>query len=417
MTNLWHGFADMGAVDGREFVVDRGEGCYVWDENGRRYLDGTASLWYVNVGYGRDEIARAAAAQLEKLHAYHVFGDFATRPVLDLADRLAALAPVPESKVFLTSGGSDSVDTAAKLARRYFHEIGQPGRTVVLTRTWAYHGMHAYGTALAGIGANRDALGELVAGVEVVQWDSVDALAEAIDRIGADRIAAFFCEPVVGAGGVRFAPDGYLSRARETVRDAGALFVSDEVITGFGRVGEWFASHRFGLDPDLLTFAKGVTSGYLPLGGVLAAPHVAEPFWKQGAGVWWRHGYTYSGHTSACAAGLANLGIIEREGLDTRARTLEAPLADALEPLLHHPFVSEVRTGAGLLAAVQLDPAAIEADASLPGRAAMACRNEGGVITRALAGGGLQISPPLVITEEQLGELAAGLRAGLDAVA
>ena len=417
MTNLWHGFADMGAVDGREFVVDRGEGCYVWDENGRRYLDGTASLWYANVGYGRDEIARAAAAQLEKLHAYHVFGDFATRPVLDLADRLAALAPVPESKVFLTSGGSDSVDTAAKLARRYFHEIGQPGRTVVLTRTWAYHGMHAYGTALAGIGANRDALGELVAGVEVVQWDSVDALAEAIDRIGADRIAAFFCEPVVGAGGVRFAPDGYLSRARETVRDAGALFVSDEVITGFGRVGEWFASHRFGLDPDLLTFAKGVTSGYLPLGGVLAAPHVAEPFWKQGAGVWWRHGYTYSGHTSACAAGLANLGIIEREGLDTRARTLEAPLADALEPLLHHPFVSEVRTGAGLLAAVQLDPAAIEADASLPGRAAMACRNEGGVITRALAGGGLQISPPLVITEEQLGELAAGLRAGLDAVA
>src|SRR5439155_11586686 len=200
MTNLWHGFADMGAVDGREFVVDRGEGCYVWDENGRRYLDGTASLWYANVGYGRDEIARAAAAQLEKLHAYHVFGDFATRPVLDLADRLAALAPVPESKVFLTSGGSDSVDTAAKLARRYFHEIGQPGRTVVLTRTWAYHGMHAYGTALAGIGANRDALGELVAGVEVVQWDSVDALAEAIDRIGADRIAAFFCEPVVGAG-------------------------------------------------------------------------------------------------------------------------------------------------------------------------------------------------------------------------
>src|SRR2546430_2114895 len=400
MTNLWHGFADMGAVDGREFVVDRGEGCYVWDENGRRYLDGTASLWYANVGYGRDEIARAAAAQLEKLHAYHVFGDFATRPVLDLADRLAALAPVPESKVFLTSGGSDSVDTAAKLARRYFHEIGQPGRTVVLTRTWAYHGMHAYGTALAGIGANRGALGELVAGVEVVQWDSVDALAEAIDRIGADRIAAFFCEPVVGAGGVRFAPDGYLSRARETVRDAGALFVSDEVITGFGRVGEWFASHRFGLDPDLLTFAQGVTSGYLPLGGVLAAPHVAEPFWKQGAGVWWRHGYTYSGHTSACAAGLANLGIIEREGLDTRARTLEAPLADALEPLLHHPFVSEVRTGAGLLAAVQLDPAAIEADASLPGRAAMACRNEGGVITRALAGGGLQISPPLVITEE-----------------
>jgi adenosylmethionine-8-amino-7-oxononanoate aminotransferase len=406
----------MGAVDGREFVVERGEGCYVWDEAGRRYLDATASLWYANVGYGRAEIARAAAAQLEKLHAYHVFGDFATRPVLDLSDRLAALAPVPGSKVFLTSGGSDSVDTAAKLARRYFHEIGQPERTVILTRTWAYHGMHAYGTALAGIGANRAALGELIPDVEVVQWDSAEALEEAIDRIGADRIAAFFCEPVVGAGGVRFAPEGYLTRAREIVRESGALFVSDEVITGFGRTGEWFASHRFGLDPDLLTFAKGVTSGYVPLGGVLAAPHVAEPFWRPGAGVWWRHGYTYSGHTTACAAALVNLGIIEREGLDTRARELEGSLATALAPLADHPLVSEVRTGAGLLAAVQIDPARIEEDASLPPRVAGAAREQG-VITRALAGGGLQISPPLVIDEEQLDELATGLRAGLDTVA
>jgi putrescine---pyruvate transaminase len=416
VTSLWHGFADMGAVDGHEFVVDRGEGCYIWDEGGTRYLDATASLWYANVGYGRTEIARAAAAQLEKLHAYHVFGDFATRPVLDLSDRLAAIAPVPGSKVFLTSGGSDSVDTAAKLARRYFHEIGQPERTVILTRTWAYHGMHAYGTALAGIGANRDALGELIPDVAVVQWDDADALATEIERIGAERIAAFFCEPVVGAGGVRFPPEGYLARVREIVRDAGALFVSDEVITGFGRTGEWFASHRFGLDPDLLTFAKGVTSGYVPLGGVLAAPHVAAPFWRPGAGVWWRHGYTYSGHTTACAAALANLDIIEREGLETRARELEGPLADALAPLLHHPLVSEVRTGVGLLAAVQIEPAAVEADPGLPGRAAMACRDRGGVITRALAGGGLQISPALVIAETQLHELAGGLRVGLDTV-
>jgi adenosylmethionine-8-amino-7-oxononanoate aminotransferase len=414
-TALWHGFADMGAVVRGEFVVDRGEGCHVWDEGGRRYLDATASLWYANVGYGRTEIAQAAAAQLERLHAYHVFGDFATRPALDLAERLQAIAPVEGSKVFLTSGGSDSVDTAAKLARRYFHEIGQPERTVVLTRSWAYHGMHAYGTALAGIGANRDAHGELVGDVEVVPWDSAESLAETIDRIGAGRIAAFFCEPVVGAGGVRFAPDGYLPRVREIVRDAGALFVSDEVITGFGRTGEWFASQRFGLDPDLLTFAKGVTSGYVPLGGVIAAPHVAEPFWREGSGVWWRHGYTYSGHTTACAAALANLDILEREGLDTRARTLEGPLADALAPLLDHPLVTEIRTGAGLLAAVQLDPARVEADGGLAGRVAAACRNTGGTITRALAGGGLQVSPPLVITEDELGEMAAGLRAGLDA--
>jgi putrescine aminotransferase len=413
VTSLWHGFADMAAVDGHDFVVERGEGCYVWDEAGRRYLDATASLWYANVGYGRREIADAAAAQLAKLHAYHVFGDFATRPVLELAERVAGIATVAGSKVFLTSGGSDSVDTAAKLARRYFHEIGQPERTVILTRSWAYHGMHAYGTALAGIAANRDALGELIPDVAVVAWDSAEELEDAIDRIGADRVAAFFCEPVVGAGGVRFAPEGYLERVREIVRDAGALFVSDEVITGFGRVGEWFGSTRFGLDPDLVTFAKGITSGYVPLGGVLAAPHVAEPFWR--GGVTWRHGYTYSGHTTACAAALANLAIMEREGLDTRARSLEGPLADALAPLAEHTIVSEARTGAGLLAAVQIEPGLVEADASLPARAAAACR-QAGVITRALAGGGLQISPPLVITEEQLGELADGLRAGLDAV-
>ena len=414
MTNLWHGFADMGAVDGHEFVVARGEGCYVWDEAGRRYLDGTASLWYANVGYGRREIADAVAAQLQTLHAYHTFGEYATRPVLDLADRLAAIAPVAGSKVFLTSGGSDSVDTAAKLARRYFHELGQPGRTVILTRSWAYHGMHAYGTAMAGIEANLVAAGDLVSDIELVEWNSAEDLAETIDRVGAERIAAFFCEPVVGAGGIRFAPEGYLTRARELVRDAGALFVSDEVITGFGRVGEWFGSTRFGLDPDLVTFAKGVTSGYVPLGGVLAAPHIAEPFWR--GGVMWRHGYTYSGHTTACTAALANLAIMEREGLDTRAAQLEGPLADALRPLADHPLVSEVRTGAGLLAAVQLDPEAVAADASLPARAATACREVGGVITRALAGGGLQISPALVIDEAQLAELAAGYQAALDSL-
>jgi adenosylmethionine-8-amino-7-oxononanoate aminotransferase len=200
---------------------------------------------------------------------------------------------------------------------------------------------------------------------------------------------------------------------RQITRDAGALFVSDEVITGFGRVGEWFASDRFDLQPDLLAFAKGVTSGYVPLGGVLAAPHVTEPFWQ--GGVTWRHGYTYSGHTTACAAALANLDIMEREGLDTRAARMEGPLAAALAPLLEHSLVSEVRTGAGLLAAVQIEPAAVEADASLAGRAATACR-DAGVITRALAGGGLQISPALVISEAQLDELATGIRAGLDAV-
>ncbi|MGH8874040.1 MAG: aminotransferase class III-fold pyridoxal phosphate-dependent enzyme, partial [Acidimicrobiia bacterium] len=154
MTSYWHPFADMGAVTGRELVIDRGEGVYVFDEAGSRYLDGTASLWYCNVGYGRREITQAVAAQLDRLPAFHTFGDFANRPALELAERIAAVAPVPGSKVFLTSGGSDSVDTAGKLARRYFHQIGQPDRTVIIVREWAYHGMHAFGTSLAGIPAN-----------------------------------------------------------------------------------------------------------------------------------------------------------------------------------------------------------------------------------------------------------------------
>ena len=411
MTALWHPFAAMAAVEGAEVVIERGEGAWVVDEEGRRYLDGTASLWYCNVGYGRREIAEAVGAQLARLHAFHVFGEYASRPTLELAERLAELAPVPGSKVFLTSGGSDSVDTAAKLARRYFEELGRPERTVVLTRDWAYHGMHAYGTAMAGIDANRLG-GVLIPDVVTVPWDSAAALADTLERVGPGRVAAFFCEPVIGAGGVRPAPAGYLEAARQLVREAGALWVSDEVITGFGRVGDWFASGRFALEPDLVTFAKGVTSGYLPLGGVLAAPHVAEPFWR--SGVVWRHGYTYSGHTTACVAALANLELMEREGLHLRALELERVLLEALAPLAAHPLVAEVRGGVGLLAAVQLEPELVAGDPALPARVARACR-DAGLITRALAGGSLQVSPALVITEAEIAELAARLGAGLDA--
>ncbi len=413
MTSFWHPFADMGIVDGHEFVVERGDGVYIWDDAGTRYLDAIASLWYCNVGYGRIEIADAVAAQMSKLHAYHTFGDFASRPVLELAEKLAAIAPIPASKIFFTSGGSDSIDTAAKLARRYFHAIGQAGRTVVITREWAYHGMHTYGTSIAGMAPNLENYGPLVGDVVKVPWDSADALAAAVEEIGSDRIAAFFCEPVIGAGGVRPAPNGYLKEARGIVHDAGALFVADEVITGFGRVGDWFASNRFSLEPDMITFAKGVTSGYAPLGGVVISPRVAAPFWEPGT--MWRHGYTYSGHTSSCVAGLVNLGIIEREGLLERALGLESTLTEALEPLVDLPLVGSLRSGTGVLAAVQLDPGAVASDATLANRVARAVR-ESGVITRALAGGGLQASPPLTITESQLAEMAAGFRAGITAI-
>ncbi len=413
MGSFWHPFADMGAVDGRELVIDRGEGIYVFDENGRRYLDATASLWYCNVGYGRQEIVDAAAGQMEKLHAYHTFGDFVTRPVIELTEKVAAIAPVPGSKVFLTSGGSDSVDSAAKLARRYFHLTGQPERTVFIARRWGYHGTHAYGTSLAGMAPNKDGYGDLIGDVVVVPWDSVEAVENAIEQVGPERIAGMFCEPVIGAGGVRVPPDGYLTGVREIIRRAGALFIADEVVTGFGRVGAWFASNRFGLEPDLLTFAKGATSGYVPLGGVIAAPWIAEPFWQ--GGVTWRHGYTYSGHSTAAAAGLANLDILEREGLLAAARKLEPELAAALAPLVQHPLVSEIRSGLGVLGAVQLDPGAVEDDPGLPSKAFRAIR-KAGVITRAVGGGGLQVSPPLVITTDRIREMVAGFSAGLDSV-
>ncbi len=408
MGALWHPFADMAAVTASgPLVIERGEGCHVWDTDGNRYLDAIASLWYCNVGYGRTEIADAVAGQLAQLHAYHTFGDLGNLPAIELADRIAALAPVPNSKVFFTSGGSDSVDSAAKLARRYWHRVGEPGRTIIITRERAYHGMHAYGTALAGIEANKADYGDLVPHVATVPWDSATALADAIDEAGPDQVAAFFCEPIVGAGGVLFPPAGYLKEAERLCRERGVLFIADEVITGFGRAGEWFASARFGLEPDIIIFAKGVTSGYAPLGGIVVAPRVAAPFWDADDAVMWRHGYTYSGHAAACAAGIANLDIMARENLPKRALAMEADLVEILSPLAAHDLVTEIRTGPGFLAAVQFDPEVVAADPSLGARATAAAR-KAGVLTRYITGGAYQVSPPLVIDRAGLEELASG---------
>ena len=242
-------------------------------------------------------------------------------------------------------------------------------------------------------------------------WDDADALYATIDRLGEGRVAGFFCEPVIGAGGVFPPPPGYLEKARAICRDLGVLFIADEVITGFGRCGAWFASERFGLEPDLVTCAKGITSGYLPLGAVLAAPAVWEPFWREGAGMF-RHGYTYSGHATVSAAAMANLDIIEREGLVQRAAELEGVLSTALAGLTTHPLVREVRGGVGVLAGVQLTDRAV-ADAALLGRVAPALRGRG-IMGRVLAGGALQISPPLVLTNDEVQELTDGVQAALD---
>ena len=405
---FWHGFSDMHAVEsGGRFVVARGEGARIWDTDGREYLDGTAGLWFTNVGHGRTEIADAVARQLSTLAHYSTFGDVTPDVTLELADRLAEIAPVPGSKIFFTSGGSDSIDTAAKLARRYWHQMGRPGKSVVVGRQKAYHGMHVAGTALSGLPLNRENYGELMTDARTVAWDDAKELLALIEKEGADTIAAFFAEPIIGAGGVYLPPAGYLHEVRQICRDHDILFVADEVVTGFGRIGDaWFASSKFELEPDLVTTAKGLTSGYVPMGAVFVAPWIAAPFYEGGS--WWRHGYTYGGHAGAAAAALANLDIIVREDLLSHASRLEASLHRHLAPLAEHDLVGDVRSGMGAVAAVQF------ADPTYAMPFVKTLRREG-VSARAAGNGAIQFSPAFVMTDEQVEQMAAATARALDA--
>ena len=406
---FWHPFANMGRVQEHATTIVRGEGAVVWDDGGREYIDATGGLWFCNVGHGRAEIADAAAWQMRELAAYHTFGPFTNPPAEELATRVATLSPVEDAKVFLTSGGgSDSIDTAGKLARAYWNVLGRPDKQAIISRSLAYHGVNAYGTSLGGIPANAAAFGRLVLDVEQVAWDDADALADAVERIGADQVAAFVCEPVIGAGGVLPPPSGYLERIQEICRANDVLLVVDEVITGFGRLGDWFGSERFDLHPDLVTVAKGLTSGYAPLGAVIASGRVAEPFWRPDTTEIFRHGYTDSGHAAACAVALANLDLIEAERLVERVRKLEPALETALRPLEEHALVSEVRT-IGLLGGVELT---LEGLADRVAEEAL----RRGVLVRALRGAVLQISPPFVVSEQQLQTIAGVIGESLAAV-
>jgi putrescine---pyruvate transaminase len=405
MTSLWHPFADMAAVKDDELVIARGSGARVWDEQGREYIDAKGGLWYCAVGHGRGEISDAVSAQMRELAVYDIFGSTANRPAIELAERVSALAPFAGGAVFFTSGGSDAVDTAGKLALRYWHALGKPQKRAIVHRERSYHGMNAYGTSLAGIPANREGWGSLIPDTASVGSDDTEGLERLFTERG-DETAAFIGEPVIGAGGI-FAPaPGYWQRVQELCQAHDVLLIADEVICGFGRLGTWFGCHRFGITPDLITCAKGITSGYLPLGAVIASPRVQEPFWTTpGAGMF-RHGYTYSGHPSVCAAGLANLEILEREGLLERVLRLEPVLAAAMAPLADLPLVSEVRSGVGLLAAIEIDSEARAADPGLVERVVRGCRDRG-VLTRGLAGHSLQVSPSFVIDEDEISRVAA----------
>ena len=272
---LWNGFANMAAAAGRTVTVVRGQDATVYDEAGRSYLDAIASLWYCNIGHGQPELADIAAAQMREIAGFQTFEVFSNGRPRHWRSASRGWSRCQDAKVFFTpGGGSDAIDTAAKLSRAYWRAAGQPGKQVIIGRTHAYHGMNAYGTSLGGIPANSDPFGPMVTAVEHVAWDDPGALAKQIEQAGPDRVAAFFCEPVIGAGGVYFPPDGYLTRCNRYAGTTSVLFVADEVITGFGRTGEWFASVRYGLDPDMMIVAKGLTSGYLPLGAVVAGPRV-----------------------------------------------------------------------------------------------------------------------------------------------
>jgi adenosylmethionine-8-amino-7-oxononanoate aminotransferase len=400
---LLHPFARP-AARADEFVnIVRGEGAHVFDADGRRYIDGLASLWYCAAGHGRAEIVDAVASQLRELAAFHLFEKF-TNPVADaVAARIAGIAPVEDARVFLTNGGSEAVDSAVKISRLTHALAGQPDRTIVISRSPSYHGVTLGATTLTGLAPNRENFGPLVGDIVRVDKDDLTAVETVmVDNPG--RVAAVIAEPVVGAGGLYPPVPGYLEGLRGLCDTHGAHLVLDEVITGFGRLGQWFAGQYFGVRPDLVTFAKAVTSGYQPLGGVIVGPSVHLVLAGAPDTVL-RTGGTYAGHPAACAAALANLDILEHEGLVERAPEIGARLATGLRAVAATHGLPEVR-GLGGMWAVGLPD----------GLAAPAVRDrmlEEGAIVRPIGLSTLAFCPPLMIALDDVDALVAALNTAL----
>ncbi|MGW2339774.1 aminotransferase family protein [Streptomyces sp. NPDC001661] len=401
---LWSAQAHLPSVLGRQLTIERAEGSYLYATDGRRLFDGTAGLWHANVGHARPELADAAHDQMRRLETYHVFGRYLNDRAVALGERLSALSPIEDPKVILNSGGSDAIDVACKLARRHWQREGRADKTMILSREFAYHGLHAYGTSIAGLDFNRTGYGteSLVPETARVSTDDIDAVERTVHEIGPDHIAAIVAEPVQGTGGVIPPAPGYLEGLQRICREHDILLIIDEVITGFGRTGHMFATQRYGLTPDLITFAKGVTSGYAPLGGVLVAPHIWQPFYRDADDTpMFRHGATYSGHATACAVALRNLDILDEEKLVPRVAELEQVLADELRVLNTRESVVETRV-AGLLGGVSLVDD-INAEAVTDELV------EHGFVTRPLRGNTVQISPPFITTDEELRGLVAAI--------
>jgi PLP-dependent transaminase len=395
-------------------IVARGRGARIWDVEGRRYLDGTCGLWQCAVGHGRPELAAVAARQMETLEFYSSFGDYSNPQAIALAERLVELAPEGIERVFFTNGGSEGIETAIKLVRFAWAHAGQPERTVILSRTRAYHGVGSASLAATGMPAMKEKMGPLPDGFvhlsepHAPRTDAgavdrmVAELEETIERIGAERIAAFVGEPILGVGGMVPPPEGYWPRVQEVLRRHGILLVLDEIVTAFGRTGHWFAAQRYGLEPDAIVTAKGLSSGYVPMGAVLIGRRVLE----LADGGLFLHGFTYNGHPTCSAVALENLAIIEREGLLERARQIGPRLLERLRPLEQLDHVAEVR-GEGLMLGVEVTEA--ETAAAI----AAGCRRDG-LIVRA-AGVSLVLSPPLVISDAEVDELVERLSANVRA--
>lgn len=399
-----HPFARPAATD--FITVVTGEGARVVDDRGRSYVDAMASLWYCNIGHGRAEIADAAATQMRALAGFHTFDRFTNEPVERLAAELTALAPMPDARVFLCSGGSEAVDSALKLARIAHACAGEAERTIIISRAPSYHGVTYGGLAATGLPANQQGFGPMLPGVVQTPKDDLGAVAAVFaDHPG--QVAAVIAEPVVGAGGVHPPAPGYLAGLRALCDEHGALLILDEVICGFGRLGTWWGAQRYGVTPDLVTFAKGVTSGYVPLGGVVVGRRVADALEADPAFVL-RHGHTYSGHPTAAAAALAVLDITRREGLLERAEKVGERLATGLRGLVEDGLLAGVR-GDGAVWAAGLHPgvdAATVRDAMI----------DHGVIARPIGADTISFCPPLVIEDDDIDRCHEALHAALTAV-
>lgn len=426
-----HPFTDHTDLHARgTHVIQSASGCLVTDETGRQLLDGLAGLWCVNVGYGRREIADAVYRQMESVAYYPSFFNTTTEPTILLADALAARAPSNLNKVFFSNSGSEANETALKLIRAYNKQRGQSRQAKIVTRTFAYHGVSVATTSMTGLPTCYEPFDLPLPGfvqvpgpypygadsdqslAEYAEW-CLDQTERLIEREGAGTIAALFAEPIQGAGGVIVPPPGHLRALRDLCRRNDILFVADEVITGFGRLGDWFASNLWELEPDLMTMAKGITSGYVPLGATMVNDEIAETLERGG---YLAHGFTYSGHPVATAAGLANLEILEREKLLERVHEDIGPyFQHKLHAFAGHPAVGEVR-GYALIGAIELLPrggkAALQKPPVLSVKAVALCR-ENGVIVRGIRDL-IAIAPPLIITHAEIDHLFAAIGKMLD---